>query len=125
MTARKPIGPIRPMAALLLVSCGGTGTSTASHGPLGNSGATGQGDYPGADVGLPPVAPDFVRYETQPVAVGAGDDVIWAEWVAPPLESDMDVVEVTGLQSKGGHHALLYASTNIQPVGTSRAWQDA
>jgi hypothetical protein len=125
--ARKSIGPMWVFASLLLASCGGTGTRTASHGTLGNRGVTSassQRDYPGADLGLPAVAPGFVRYETQPVAVGAGEDGMWAEWVAPPLESDMDVVEVTGLQSKGGHHALLYATTNIQPVGTSRTWQD-
>jgi hypothetical protein len=62
---------------------------------------------------------------TQPVAVAAGEDVMWAEWVASPLDSDRDVIDVTGLQSKGGHHALLYATTNVQSVGTSRVWQDA
>jgi hypothetical protein len=74
---------------------------------------------------MAPVADGFTRYETKPVTVPAGQDVLWSEWVAPPLENDMDVVAVTGLQSKGGHHAILYATTNVLPVGTSRAWQDA
>jgi hypothetical protein len=37
----------------------------------------------------------------------------------------MDVVEVTGAQSKGGHHANLYSSTNVQPVGTNNAFAQA
>jgi hypothetical protein len=60
-----------------------------------------------------------------PIAVAAGQDVMWDEWVAPPLASDMDVVSVTGLQSHGGHHAMLLGTTNSQPVGTSRAWENA
>jgi hypothetical protein len=110
------------MTVLLVLSgCGGHGSAGGSA-----SGVKGQStSYPGADLGLLPVAADFVRYETQPVAVNAGEDVIWTEWVAPQLETDMDVLAVTGLQSKGGHHALLYATTNMQPVGTSRAWQEA
>jgi hypothetical protein len=59
------------------------------------------------------------------VTVAPEHDVIWSEWVAPPVASDMDVVAVTGLQTKGGHHALLYATTTAQPVGTSREWQDS
>jgi hypothetical protein len=91
-----------------------------------NADAKGQpGNYPGADLGLLPVAPGFVRYETQPLTVPPGQDIMWEEWVAPPLESDMDAVEVRGAQTKGGHHANLFATTDLQPVGTGRAWQDA
>jgi hypothetical protein len=97
-----------------LAGCGG-------HGSGGGPAAS----YPGADLGLAPVAAGFVRYETHAASVGAEQDVMLSEWVAPPLESDMDVLAVTGLQSKGGHHALLYATTDVKPVGTSRPWQDA
>jgi hypothetical protein len=71
------------------------------------------------------VAAGFVRYETHAVTVPAGQDVMWEEWVAPPLDSDKDVVAVTGKQSNGGHHAILFGMTNSQPVGTSSAWQEA
>jgi hypothetical protein len=101
---------------LLLASCSGHGDST---------GTTAQATYPGADLGMPPVADGFVRYETDPVMVPAGKDVMWEQWVAPPIDSDKDVIAVSGLQTKGGHHALLLATTNAMPVGTSRAWQDA
>lgn len=42
-----------------------------------------------------------------------------------PLDSDADVMDVTGAQAKGGHHAILYATTDVQPVGTTRPWQDS
>jgi hypothetical protein len=86
--------------------------------------AQGTTDAPATDLGLPPVAPGFVRYPTHPVTVAPGENIMWAEWVGPPLESDMDVVAVTGLQSKSGHHANLYATTDVQPVGPGRAWRE-
>jgi hypothetical protein len=107
-----------PSVGLLLAGCGG-------HGSAGGTAGGTPASYPGADLGLAPVAAGFVRYETQPVSVRAEQDIMVSEWVAPPLESDMDVLAVTGLQTKGGHHALLYATTDVQRVGTSRPWQDA
>jgi hypothetical protein len=34
----------------------------------------------------------------------------------------MDVLDLSGSQSLGGHHAILYATTDIEPVGTTREW---
>jgi hypothetical protein len=107
---------------LLTAGCGGHGSSDDDTAT--DAGTAADASYPGEDLGLPPVADGATRYETQPVTVPAGGDVLWSEWVAPPLDSDMDVVSVTGLQSQGGHHAILFGTTNVQPVGTSRAWQN-
>jgi hypothetical protein len=106
-----------PVLCFVLSHCSG-------HGSAGGTGTVAQASYPGEDLGLPPVAAGFARYETHPVTVPAEQDVLWSEWVAPPLGSDMDVIAVSGLQSKGGHHAILYATTTVEPVGTSRKWQD-
>jgi hypothetical protein len=93
---------------------GGGGSSTASH-----------SSYPGQDLGLPPVAAGYIRYETSPVVVPPGQTGMWAQWVAPPIDGDLDVIDVTGTQSTGGHHAILFATTSVQPVGETRPWQDA
>lgn len=81
-------------------------------------------DYPGAELGMPPVAEGYVRYVSQPLTVGPGQDVMWNEWVSAPQDRDMDVIDVSGRQSRGGHHALLVSTTDVQPVGFSREWQD-
>jgi hypothetical protein len=47
------------------------------------------------------------------------------QWVGGPLDQDYDVVDITGSQSAGGHHALLYATTQAEPLGTTRLWNDA
>lgn len=106
-----------PLVALLL-GCSGSGTDDRSD-------ADNRGGYSGAELGLPPVKDGFVRYVTKPIAVEPGRDVMWDEWVAPPLDIDMDVIKVTGMQSGGGHHAILYGTTDLQPLGTVRQWQDA
>jgi hypothetical protein len=108
------------VAFLSSANCGGSGTEPVNPGVAASA-----ADYPGKDLGLPPVADGFVRYETQPVMVAPEQDVMWEEWVAPPLASDMDAVDVTGAQSKGGHHANLYATTDVKPVGTNHAFQQA
>jgi hypothetical protein len=118
------------------LGCGSDSPSDSTHSPgastqpdagLGldaevRADAQGMTDAP--DLGLPPVAPGFVRYRTHPVTVASGQNIMWAEWVGAPLESDMDAVLVTGLQSRGGHHANLYATTDVQPVGEGRAWRE-
>jgi len=81
-------------------------------------------DYPGAALGMPPVAAGYVRYVSQPVAVPPGKDVMWNEWITAPQDEDMDVIDVSGVQSRGGHHALLVSTTDAQPVGFTRAWED-
>jgi hypothetical protein len=42
------------------------------------------------------------------------------QWIAPPADTDIDVIDVTGQQSFGGHHVVLYATTDVENVGTVR-----
>src|SRR5262245_38764958 len=99
------------IGGLLLVACASREAPT-----------DGREDYPGAALGMPPVAAGYVRYVSQPLAVAPGEDVMWNEWVAAPQDTDRDVIDVSGRQSRGGHHALLVSSTDVQQVGFSRAW---
>jgi hypothetical protein len=73
----------------------------------------------------PPLAAGYQRFEVKPTMVKAGETVMSVEWVAPPADRDLDVMDISGWQSKSGHHALLYATVDQQPVGTVRDWLNA
>jgi hypothetical protein len=73
----------------------------------------------------PPVAPGYQRFVASPVDVPMGSSDDWAQWVGGPLDQDYDVVDITGWQSVGGHHAILYATPDANPPGTTRLWRDA
>lgn len=112
LTGCSDAAPITPSASTGGAASGATGSA---------SGAT--GNYPGADIGMAPVAPGYVRFMTTPMTVAPGQDVFWEEWVAPPLTDDLDIIETTGKQSEGGHHANLYADSNVKPVGTNQKFE--
>src|SRR5436309_1645428 len=67
----------------------------------------------------------YLRLRTPTVAVQPGASDLWAQWVTAPMDRDMDVADLTGTQSAGGHHALLYSMTDIEPVGFTRPWKDS
>lgn len=80
---------------------------------------------PGADYikGFKPPAVEkgYTRYVTPTIQqLNPGDDLMFCEWVAPPAEEDRQIVDTTGFQSLGGHHVALYATSEIEEVGTSR-----
>lgn len=62
----------------------------------------------------------FVRYEPTPITLQPGESGQWVQYVANPFDVDMDVIEIIGTQGPGGHHAVLYASPTVQPVGFTR-----
>jgi hypothetical protein len=74
---------------------------------------------------LPPLEPGFERYTTVPVDVEPGTSTDWAQWVGGPLDQDYDVIAIRGTQWGGGHHALMYATTEAQEPGFTRRWEDA
>lgn len=89
---------------------------------------------PAADAGAPaepapfnppPVAAGYQRFVPSPLDVPAGSSEDWAQWVGGPLDQDYDVIDITGAQSVGGHHALVYATADANPPGFTRVWQDA
>lgn len=73
----------------------------------------------------PSLAPGYQRFELAAIDVASGDSYDWAQWVGGPLDQDYDVVDIAGEQSVGGHHALMYATTEAQAPGFTRLWQDA
>jgi hypothetical protein len=104
--------PVTPSAS---TGDAASGAAASPSGPTEN--------YPGADIGMAPVAPGYVRFMTTPMMLAPQEDVLWEEWVSPPLTEDQDVIETTGKQSVGGHHANLYADSNVQPVGTNKKFE--
>jgi hypothetical protein len=101
------------LAVLCLVSSG----LACSSGPGGTS--TGSP----VDAGGPP--PGYLRFNTAAVTIEPGTSIQFIEWVQAPLDHDVDVVDITGKQSVGGHHAVLYATSEIEPVGTTQPWKDS
>jgi hypothetical protein len=74
----------------------------------------------------PAVMPGYTRYVMPAVkAIAPGTDAMWCQWIAPPATEDIDVLSLMGAQSKGGHHAIMYATSAAAPVGTTRACADA
>lgn len=100
------------LATFCLVACGGAGGESES--------------LPDDEGFSPPgVEPGYTRFQPAPIEVQPGEEGIWCQWVAGPSEADQDVVDVTGAQSEIGHHAVLYATTLHEPVGTTRPCADA
>jgi len=64
----------------------------------------------------------YTRFEPPTITVEPGTSNQWVQYVAAPFDQDMDVVDLIGDQGPGGHHAILYASPNPQPIGTTREW---
>jgi hypothetical protein len=89
----------------------------------GCGGGDSHGSGGGAANGGPPAG--YVRFTSTEVAVAPGTSDQWFQWVQAPLDHDVDIAEIQGRQGPGGHHAVLYSTTDIQPVGTLRPWQDA
>lgn len=68
-----------------------------------------------------PVQDGFTRYVLPPVlAIPPGSDILKCQWISPPADHDMYVTVVTGQQTTGGHHIVLYSNTRAEPVGTTR-----
>lgn len=68
-----------------------------------------------------PVAAGYTRYVLPTVsAISPGADVQKCQYIAGPSETDRYVTIVSGQQSKGGHHIVLYANQKAEAVGTSR-----
>jgi hypothetical protein len=70
----------------------------------------------------PPAQPaGYTRFTTPVIKdIAPGTNQMWCQWLAAPSDHDQDVVDVTGLQSKYGHHVVLYATSEMEDVGTTR-----
>lgn len=73
----------------------------------------------------PPVSPGYVRFVPNVLKnVAPGDNVDVCQFIQAPLDHDVDVIDVQGSQSLGGHHVVAYATSMKDPVGTTRRCTD-
>jgi hypothetical protein len=69
----------------------------------------------------PAAAPGYTRFVTPTVTdIAPGDNVMYCQWIAAPSDTARQIDDTTGFQSLGGHHVALYATSEVEPVGTSR-----
>lgn len=69
----------------------------------------------------PPAADGYTRFVMPTVTdLQPGEDLMFCQWVAAPADVDRQIADTTGFQSLGGHHIALYATSEIEEVGTSR-----
>src|SRR5262245_51471872 len=63
----------------------------------------------------------YERFVTPIVrGIKPGDNMEWCQWIADPKDTAFDVIDVGGMQSHTGHHAILYATTETNfKVGES------
>ncbi len=100
-------------AVAVAAACGGTST------PPNNSPYIDGFDPPELKQGL-------TRFITPTIDnIEPGQELIWCQWLSAPVTEDTDIVSIEGLQSAGGHHIVLYATTIQAPVGTSRECLDS
>lgn len=67
----------------------------------------------------------YIRYTPQSVTLQPGETRQYVQWVSGPIDHDVDMIDVRGSQGPGGHHAVLFASQSLEPIGTTRAWEGA
>lgn len=73
----------------------------------------------------PPPTSGHTRLIAPPVlGIAPGADQTYCQWLAEPSDVDRQIVDMQGYQSHGGHHMVLYATTVVEPVGTSRLCTD-
>ena len=59
----------------------------------------------------PAEQPGFTRFVPPTIeGIQPGDNLEYCQWLAAPSNEDRDVLAMTGVQSKTGHHAILYSN---------------
>jgi len=97
----------------LVAACGssdgasGPGTKSSSPGKRSASASSESGELV-----RPALKEGYTRFETLKVDdIQPGDDLTRCQYVMAPFDRDMDVLDITGLQSKFGHHAAAFSYT--------------
>lgn len=74
-----------------------------------------------SDGAFPPPAAGYTRF-VAPVMkdIKPGTDIMHCQYIQAPLDRDIDIIDVQGYQSEGGHHAIAFASNVTAPLGTTR-----
>jgi hypothetical protein len=101
-------------ACSLLWGCGSSGNDPAST------------EGPAAEFSPPAPEAGYTRYTAPSIPdLEPGADVMRCQYILAPFDRDMDVLDVSGYQSRGGHHSLAYAvKGSTAPLGTSRKCND-
>jgi hypothetical protein len=97
--------------------------SSASAGSASVSAASPNAEATAASKAFDPKPPSsgYTRLEVPVVKdLAPGSDATHCQYIQAPLDHDVDILDVEGFQSAGGHHAVAYASTSTAAVGTSR-----
>lgn len=108
------------VALTLAVACGSS-SSDSSPAPPSDGNAYIDGFTPG------PVPEGYTRYVTPVIKnIQPGDDKMWCQYVSKqPFDADYDIVDLTGVQSKGGHHVVFYATKNGDAYGATHDCSDS
>jgi hypothetical protein len=129
-------GSLVPVLAYALVSACGADTSAKTPNSEDDQAEANQGEQPAEHQGHesadpdapfdpPPPASGYMRIVAPVVhKLAPGSNVTYCQYVQTPFDRDLDVLDVQGSQSFGGHHAVAYAIKTSLPVGTSRECTD-
>ncbi len=130
----KQICALAVISSVCVVACGSEGSSSKQPGssPSAKSHATtdtsspSNAATPSAGFNPPDVADGYTRVVAPVIdSIPPGGDVTRCQFVLTPFDRDMDVLDVQGYQSTGGHHSVAYAvKDGIAPTGTSRDCTD-
>jgi hypothetical protein len=85
---------------------GACGSSEPGKGSETSSGSAEAGAF-----NPPKLLNGYVRLTANPIDVPAGADVTHCQYAMAPLDRDMDIVDVLGLQSTFGHHEVAFSYT--------------
>jgi hypothetical protein len=103
------------VGCLAIAGCGSSASSPEAPGPTGKTAGA-------AEFAPPPPPPGYTRIVAPDVTgIEAGGDAIKCQYVLTPFDRDMDVLDISGYQSLGGHHSIAYAVNGAGAMeGTSR-----
>jgi hypothetical protein len=85
----------------------------------------GCGGSPGVPDDTQPMGDGYVHYDVPEVTVQPAQSAMWLQWIAAPFDHEQNLVDLVATQQQGGHHAILYSTSDIQPVGTTRLMTNA
>jgi hypothetical protein len=79
----------------------------------------------GGSGATPAPVDEYVHYQVPDITVAAAENAMWFQWVSAPFDHDVNIVDLVASQGVGGHHALIYATNTIEPVGTTRYFENS
>jgi hypothetical protein len=114
------------VAFATLSACGSGDADTPAEKGAPPEGATpGKWVTPLTPEDMPPPREGYTRLEAPVIEdVPPGGSVERCQYIRAPFETDLDVLDVGGYQTLGGHHSVVFASMIEEPVGTSRSCTD-